>query len=106
MAQSKVKDFKQVDGDLYLNPVTGDFDLVESDNQHILDICESYPGWWKNALTIGAGVPSLLKSKVTTGSVENIIKAQLESDGYQVGRPVVRIETNGQLTIIPYAVRK
>ena len=101
-----VKDFKQVDNDIYLNPVLGDFELVPSDNQHILDICDSYPGWWKNALKIGAGLPNLLKSKVTTGSIENLIKAQLESDGYQVGRPVIRIEPNGRLTIIPYAVRK
>ena len=101
-----VYDLKQVSNDLYLNPITGDFELVPSDNQHILDICQSFPGWWKNALTVGAGLPNLLKSKVSTGSVENLIKAQLEADGYQVGRPVVTIESNGKLSITPNAIRK
>ncbi len=107
MAQPKiVVDFRQVDGDIYLNPTTGDFELVASDNQHILDICQSYPGWWKNSLTTGAGLPNLLKSKISIGSVENTIKAQLEADGYQVGRPIVSINKAGKVIIKPNALRK
>lgn len=106
MALNPVMDLKQINDDLYLNTITGDFELVPSDNQHILDICQSFPGWWKNALTVGAGLPNLLKGKVTTGSVENLIKAQLEADGYQVGRPVVIINANGKLDITPNAIRK
>ena len=105
MAQLNVQDFKQVEDDLYIDPVTGDFVFCDSDNQHILDICRSFPGWWKNAPYIGAGLPLLLKSKVNPQTVESAIKSQLESDGYQVGRPYVKINTNGSFKIIPNAKR-
>lgn len=100
-----VKDFKQIDDDLYFDPIIGDFVFVDSDNQHILDICRSFPGWWKNAPAIGAGLPLLLKGKVNPAIVETQIKAQLESDGYQVSRPVVSINPNGAFKIIPNALR-
>lgn len=99
-----VQDFKQIDDDLYINPVTGDFDFVDSDNQHILDILQASPGWWKNAPTLGANLNQLLKSKVNTSTVEGIIKTQLESDMYQVSRPSVQV-VSGKATIIPNATR-
>lgn len=101
----KVLDFKQVNDDLYLNPVTGDFEMVPSDNQHILDICRSFPGWWKNSPQTGAGLPLLLKGKLNVAKVENQIKSQLEADGYQVGRPLVKSDSNGNFTITPNAIR-
>lgn len=100
-----VKDFKQIDGDIYIDPVAGDFVMVDSDNQHILDILQSYPGWWKNSLTTGAGIPVLLKSKINAVLTENVIKQQLEADGYQVTRPYINIDTSGKFTIQPNAIR-
>ncbi len=107
MAQTSktVFDFKQIDDDLYVDPVTGDFSMVPSDNQHILDILRSFPGWWKNAPSVGAGLPSLLKGKFNPATVESDIKQPLEADGYKVGRPMVTINANGQATIIPNAKR-
>lgn len=105
MAQlNPVMDFKQVDDDIYINPMTGDFEMVPSDNQHILDICRSFPGWWKNSPTTGAGLPFLLKGKINPPIVESAVKVQLESDGYQVGRPLVTKAGNGY-KIIPKAIR-
>lgn len=100
-----VRDFKQVDGDIYIDPILGDFVMVDSDEQHILDILQSYPGWWKNSPPTGAGVPSLLKAKITTALTESIIKQQLEADGYQMTRPFINIDRNGKFTIQPNAIR-
>lgn len=100
-----VKDLKQVDDDIYIDPISGDWVMVDSDNQHILDISRSFPGWWKNSLTTGAQLPLLLKGKVNPGNVETQIKLQLEADGYQVSRPSVTITPNGQFKIIPNAIR-
>lgn len=106
MAQlNPVVDFKQVDDDLYFDPIIGDFVFVPSDNQHILDICAAYPGWWKNSPSTGAGIRTLLKAKFDINAVESAIKQQLEADGYQVGRPLVNITTNGKATITPNAQR-
>lgn len=101
-----VKDFKLVDDDIYLNPITGDFELVDSDNQHVKDICNAYPGWYKGSPSTGAGLTSSLKGKVTVASVETIIKSQLEADGYQLNRPEVTINPDGSFRIKPNAVRK
>ena len=49
---SPYQDFRQVDNDTYVDPATGDFSVVPSDNQHILDILQSEPGWWKEFLLV------------------------------------------------------
>lgn len=105
LTNNPVMDFKQVDDDLYIDPVLGDFVMVPSDNQHIKDILQSYPGWWKNAIQLGAGLPALLKGKINVALVESRVKSQLESDGYKVGRPKVTISPNGVTNIIPNAER-
>lgn len=107
MAQPKgpVMDFKQVNDDLYINPVTGDWEMVPSDNQHITDILRSAPGDWKNSLGTGANLDILLKGKVDVQKVEATAKSQLESDNYQVGRPQVINNPNGQTIIKPNAER-
>jgi len=99
-----VVDFKQVDNDLYFDTVKGDFIFTPSDNQHILDICVSCPGWWKNAPQMGANLPQLLKSKLNVSLVENTLKAQLEADMFQVVRPVI-IKNGNNYTINPNASR-
>lgn len=93
-------DFKEVDDDLYINPITGDFDFVPSDNNHIRDILASFPGWYKEFPQLGAGMPVLLKGKINLQKVEAVIKQQLEADGYQfLKRPIIN-QTNGRIKII------
>jgi hypothetical protein len=99
-----VEDFKQNDDDIVIDSVTGDFLFVPSDNQHILDIFVSAPGWWKNSLSTGAKVNQLLKGKLNIPNLESVIKIQLEADGYQAGRPSIK-NVSGNFTIVPNAVR-
>lgn len=99
------QDFKQVDNDLYFSPVTGDFVIHPSDNQHIQDILASEPGWWKEFPSVGAMIRRLLKGKVNVQRVESTVKQQLEADGYQVFRPSISITANGFTEIRPNAKR-
>lgn len=102
---ANVQDFLQVNDDIYIDPISGDFVMVDSDNQHILDICRSFPGWWKNSPSTGAGLPLLLKGKNNVATVETRLKSQLEADGYQPLRPSVEVDLNGNCKIIPQAIR-
>lgn len=100
-----VVDFKQVNDDLYFDPIIGDFVLAPSDPQHVEDILRSAPGWWKNSPTTGANISVLLKGKIDIQKIENTIKTQLEADGYQVGRPSITKDANGKYIISPNAER-
>jgi len=100
-----VVDFKQIDDDLYWDNVRGDFVFAPSDNQHILDILRSFPGWWKNSPSTGVGIAINLKGKVNISSIENQVKLQLEADNYQVNRPSIKLDSNGNMTVIPNASR-
>lgn len=105
MPEKIAMDFKTQDNDLYIDPKTGDFSIVPSDNFHIEDILSSEPGWWKQFPLVGAMLRKLLKGKFNSQVVESTIKQQLEADGYQVGRPYVKIDRNGKAIVSPNAVR-
>lgn len=106
MAISKTaQDFKQVDNDLYFSPTTGDLVIAESDNQHIQDILQSEPGWYKEFPQVGASVRKLLKARINVQKVTSLIKQQLEADGYQVNQPTVSINANGKTIVNPRAKR-
>ncbi len=96
------QDFIQKNNDLVINATTGDFDIGPSDNQHITDILT---GWWPQFPLVGAAIQFLLKAKALFQQIESTIKQQLEPDGYQVSRPQVTINTNGNGIIKPNAVR-
>jgi hypothetical protein len=99
------QDFIQRDNDLYISPVTGDFVIGPSDNQHIEDLLASAPGHWKEFPQVGANVPLLLKGRANVQEVEGRIKLELEADGYQVRRPSIKVTANGNATITPNAIR-
>jgi hypothetical protein len=71
-------------GDLYINPNTGDFDFGPSDVQHLNDILLSAPGWWKRKPTLGVGIMSYLKSKVNPQKLVQSIRLNCQADGYAV----------------------
>jgi len=98
-------DIQQDENDLFFSPVTGDIVIGPSDNQHIEDILSAAPGDYKEFPQVGAAVFTLLKGKGSPQKVEGIIKLQLESDGYQVGRPKVVVTNSGHATITPNAIR-
>jgi hypothetical protein len=84
-----------------------DNDVVwgNSDEQHIVDTINSYPGWWKENPSDGVGIFSYLKSRGTEQFLAKSIKLQLQSDGYIVTNPVVLFGSDGRITINPNASR-
>lgn len=97
-------DFANQDDDLNINPLTGDFSIMESDQQHISDILRSYPGEWKESPEVGVGLLGYFKSAGQQQELGRNILVQLKADGYNVLAPKI-INDNGDLTVIPNATR-
>jgi hypothetical protein len=84
--------------DLYIDPNTGDFVIVASDEQHIKDTVNAFPGWWKQNPADGIGARAYLGSSGQIQALSRQIRLQLQSDGYTVGNP--KIVYNGSLLTI------
>lgn len=100
-----IKTERQDDGLDHLVFKDGDFDMVESDQQHIQDIIESFPGWWKEYALLGVGISDYINSAGKEQEIQGKIALQLRSDGYQKPTVSVNYSTNGDLTIETDAVR-
>jgi hypothetical protein len=85
--------------------INGDITTGLSDAQHVEDTINAAPGWWKENPADGVGVMNYLNSEGQEQDIKRAITLQLQSDGYQVTGPVVEIDTNGLLTIIPNATK-
>jgi hypothetical protein len=90
------------DGDLPID--VGGLQLGLSDNQHITDCMVAFPGWWRQFPQNGIGLPVFYKSRVMPGVVLNMVKGQLEGDGYLLRNPTV-VVNNGILEVSPNARR-
>jgi hypothetical protein len=88
--------------DLAIN-AQGDFYFEPSDQDHIQDTINAWPGWWKQYPLDGVAVLSYLKSSSGQQLLARQIKVELNSDGYQVNNPVIAYGTDGSLTITPNA---
>lgn len=98
------KDFLLDDGgDLLIQ--NGDFAIGRSDQQHVQDIINSYPGWWKQYPNVGVGVMNYLNSSGQQQKLQRNIIIQLQSDGYVVSNPIVDNNPDGTFTITPNAIR-
>jgi hypothetical protein len=93
------------DGDLYINPNTGDVEIDFSDKQHIKDILTANVGWYKQFPLVGVGIQNYLNSSGMQQQLEREIKIQLTADGYSVGRPKIINNPDGTFTIEPNAQR-
>jgi hypothetical protein len=82
----------------------GDFVISESDNQHIADTLNAFPGWWKENPADGVGVFAYNNSAGQEQTLKRAIQIQLTSDGYKVSNPQISTDSNGELTINPNAV--
>lgn len=80
------------------NPLSGDFVLGPSDNQHIFDIITSATGSFKQFPILGCNIITQLKGQNANGSIP-IIKQQLQSDGYSMGSVKAGIDETGNLKI-------
>lgn len=88
-------------GDLYIDPLTGDFAIDYSDQDHIKDIIESFIGSWKEFPALGVGIKQYQGSGGKEQQVQQTISLQLQSDGYEVGQVNVIYNQNGVLEIYP-----
>jgi len=87
-------------GDLELQDQ--DFIFVPSNDQHIEDTINSYPGWWKENFADGVGVADFVNSAGQKQILSRLIKIELQSDLYDA-TPTVIFDADGSLTISPNA---
>jgi hypothetical protein len=66
-----------------LNILNGDFVIDASDEQHIEDIIQSAPNWWKEYPQVGVNI-QLYLSGSNTDQLNRNLKLQLQADGYNV----------------------
>ena len=79
----------------------GDFLIVESDMQHIIDTIASFPGWWKEYPLDGVGVAGFTKSPADAQEINRKVGVELKADGYNPRNPTVTLSPNGELVINP-----
>jgi hypothetical protein len=81
----------------------GDFVITQSDEQHIVDTINAFPGWWKENASDGVGLLQYVKSSGKQQEIARSVKIQLQSDGYQVSNPTVTIDPDGLMILNPNA---
>lgn len=101
---AKRQDLRQDDnGDIYINPTTGDFETAESDTQHVGDILQAVSGDYKEFPLIGVNFFMYSNSTGKQQEIERIIRTQLSADGYQVTKVVVPPSVTSLADIAVYA---
>jgi len=83
--------------DLTIN--NNDLILTDSDDQHIADTINAWPGWWKENPTDGVKIMAYLKGRNIQQELSRSMKIQLQTDGYN-SRPIIT-QTNNNLTVDP-----
>ena len=81
----------------------GDFTILESDEQHIIDNIGAFPGWWKQYPNDGVGIVAYQKGNADIQQIQKVLRLQLSSDGYNVTKSTVTLSPEGKLTINPNA---
>jgi hypothetical protein len=72
---------RDVDNDIAI--VNGDFAIGLSDEQHIADILQAYPGDFKQFPLVGVNINKAINGAVD-GELRKEIRLQLVADGYNV----------------------
>jgi hypothetical protein len=87
--------------------ISADLDFVfqASDQQHIQDTLNAWPGWWKEYPLDGVAIESYVKSSSGMQLLARKIKVELNSDQYQVNNPIIGLTPDGTLKINPNADR-
>lgn len=94
-------DISLLNNDLLIQ--NGDFVIAESDEQHIVDTINAFPGWWKEDVADGVGLLQYVKSSGKQQEITRSVKIHLQSDGYQVSNPTVTLDPDGLMIINPNA---
>ena len=79
----------------------GDLVIGESDEQHIIDTVNAFPGWWKEYPLDGVGIMAYSKSSSALQELNRKIKIELTGDGYYLRSPIISLQPNGQLSVNP-----
>lgn len=87
-------DLALVNNDLYIDPVKGDFVIAQSDEQHIADTINAFPGWWIENPLDGVGIYQYSHSPVDIRLLNRAITDQLNADGYSLNTPIVSLAFN------------
>jgi len=75
-------DIVLVNNDIYIDPNVNDLPLQPSDAQHITDIINASPGWYKQYPQLGVGILLYLNSPGRLQQLLASVRLQLQSDGY------------------------
>ncbi len=67
-------------GDLLLD--NGDFVIVQSDQQHVIDLLDTQKGEMKEFPLVGFGAINYIKKTITQDEFKRDLKLQLNYDGY------------------------
>ena len=86
-------DIRLQDNDLLISG--GDLVVGASDMQHIEDTINAFPGWWKEHPKDGVGIFAYMNSSGRQQELARKIKLELQSDGYNVERPIIDISQDG-----------
>lgn len=78
-----VKDI-DLEDDLDLRIVDGDFKVAESDQNHVVVILKSYLGAFKQFPLVGLGIDRYEAASISTQVLKRDIQVQLGADGYNV----------------------
>jgi hypothetical protein len=81
----------------------GDFINAASDDQHIIDTINAFPGWWKQNPADGIGIAAWQKGAAQIQELSKQLRLQLTSDGYTLTAPTVVLSPDGQFIITPNA---
>lgn len=101
---AKRQDLRQDEnGDIYINPNTGDFEIVESDNQHVSDILQAVSGDYKEFPLVGINFFRFQNSTGQRQVLEGIIRTQLLADGYSVTKIEIPESVTSLEDIVVYA---
>lgn len=83
-------------GDLLIG--ADDFVIVQSDEQHIQDTVNAFPGWWKKDPLDGVGIALWRYSPANAQAMAKSIRLNLNADGY-ICSPTVTIDSAGKLVV-------
>lgn len=88
-----------------LNIANGDFVVAPSDVQHVDDILTFFAGSWKQFPILGVGLIQYLKSENSQAAI-NLIKQQLQSDGYSISNVKIQNNQKGLIVSFPNGIAR
>lgn len=87
----KAKDFKVTStGAIFIDPVSMDFVIAESDPQHIKELLMGVPGWIKEFPLVGFNPYSRINSRISKQANIRDATTTLQGDGYAKGPNGIR----------------